>query len=111
MAGDGWPPTIFCSCGRVTVRTRSVAASVILNSRAAPKSAVELSHPVMVELEHDHDHVVIEGIDKALLLFGHGEPIGEPVASYGPFVMNTDEEIAQAIADYRAGRFNELPAG
>jgi redox-sensitive bicupin YhaK (pirin superfamily) len=34
-----------------------------------------------------------------------GKPLGEPVAKYGPFVMNKPEEIRQAIADYQAGRF------
>jgi redox-sensitive bicupin YhaK (pirin superfamily) len=40
------------------------------------------------------------------LLFA-GRPLGEPVARYGPFVMNTDEEIKRAIEDYRSGRLVE----
>lgn len=44
------------------------------------------------------------GADGAGLLLGAGRPLGEPVAQHGPFVMNTSEEIEQAVADYRAGR-------
>ena len=38
----------------------------------------------------------------------HAEVIGEPVVSHGPFVMNTREEIVEAIDDYQAGRFGGL---
>jgi redox-sensitive bicupin YhaK (pirin superfamily) len=50
--------------------------------------------------------VQIEAVSDALLLFGHAEPIGEPVVAHGPFVMNTREQISEAIRDYQAGRFD-----
>ena len=42
-----------------------------------------------------------------ILLIG-GIPLNEPVARYGPFVMNTNEEIAQAIEDYRNGKMGDI---
>jgi len=44
-----------------------------------------------------------------VLLLG-GRPIGEPVVQYGPFVMNTREEILQAVADYQSGKMGSIPA-
>lgn len=52
---------------------------------------------------------LIAGAKGARVLVLAGRPIGEPVVQYGPFVMNTREEIEQAIADYQAGALSKDP--
>ena len=52
----------------------------------------------------DHVTLVAEGAVARLLLIA-GQPIREPVAKYGPFVMNSEAELRQAVEDFRAGRF------
>ena len=51
---------------------------------------------------------VIESEGEAVLLVLSGEPIDEPIAGYGPFVMNSEAEIRTAIADFNAGRFGQM---
>jgi redox-sensitive bicupin YhaK (pirin superfamily) len=63
---------------------------------------------VLVELGDEGDTVEIASPAGAVLLFGHGEPIGAPVVSHGPFVMNTKQEIHDAIRDYQSGKFGPL---
>jgi redox-sensitive bicupin YhaK (pirin superfamily) len=60
----------------------------------------------LLEMSDTGDSVQIEAVSDALLLFGHAEPIGEPVVAHGPFVMNTREQISEAIRDYQAGKFD-----
>ena len=64
----------------------------------------------LVELDRDGESIVIEAASDAQLLFGHGDVIDEPVYSHGPFVMNTRDEIVQAVQDYQAGKFGGLNA-
>ncbi|HET7786769.1 MAG TPA: pirin family protein [Myxococcales bacterium] len=59
----------------------------------------------LVELNDDADDLELRTNEGATVLFGHAAPLGEPVVAQGPFVMNTREEIAQAIRDYHAGLF------
>jgi redox-sensitive bicupin YhaK (pirin superfamily) len=59
----------------------------------------------LVELNAEGDAIELAAEIDTLLLFGHAAPIGEPVVSHGPFVMNTREQINDAIADYQGGRF------
>lgn len=64
-----------------------------------------LSNAELALFESNGDHVTINATTDAKLLFMAGEPIDEPVVGSGPFVMNTEAEIQQAFADFRAGRF------
>ena len=58
----------------------------------------------MAILRNEGDGVVIEAQAVTRLLLIAGQPLNEPIAQYGPFVMNTQQEIYQAVNDFRAGR-------
>lgn len=60
----------------------------------------------LIELDDSDASVTIMALDDAVLLFGHADKIKEPIVSHGPFVMNTAQEINQAILDYQAGKFD-----
>jgi len=62
----------------------------------------------MAVLHKQGTDVFLESNNESHLLVLSGEPISEPIAAYGPFVMNTQDEISQAIQDYHAGVFGRL---
>ena len=62
-----------------------------------------------IELRADADVELVNGAAPSEFLMLQGKPIGEPVAQYGPFVMNTEQELKQAYADYRRTEFGGWP--
>lgn len=64
------------------------------------------SHHAVVLAQGDQVEITASDLGVSFLLLA-GKPIGEPIAQYGPFVMNTSEEIDQALADYREGRLTD----
>jgi redox-sensitive bicupin YhaK (pirin superfamily) len=92
--------------GRVVLaapRARNVFLYVVRGAVAIAGETADEFH--LVEMNEDGDEVAIEAVHDALFLFGHANPLNEPVAKHGPFVMNTRAEILEAIRDYEAGKF------
>jgi redox-sensitive bicupin YhaK (pirin superfamily) len=69
----------------------------------------ELVASTGAQLKADETVTLDAGADGAEILVLQGRPIGEPVAQYGPFVMNDEAGIRQALADYRRDRFGGWP--
>ena len=67
-------------------------------------TVVPLQRMAILDNTASADGVVIEAAGAARALLIAGRPLREPIAQYGPFVMNTKEEIYQALNDYRNGR-------
>ena len=78
-----------------------VEGSAVINGES-----VVTDHFVL--FKNDGQLISIEANEDAILLVLSGEPIDEPIAQYGPFLMNTPEELEQAIRDVSAGKFGVL---
>lgn len=66
---------------------------------------VKVDDRVMGILSNDGDTLDVSSLVDTRLLVIAGKPLNEPIAQYGPFVMNTNEQIQQTLRDYRAGHF------
>ncbi len=81
---------------------------VVLDGTVTLNNERKLTGAAQARLSRDGGSFTVEAATEAKLLILAGAPIDEPVAAYGPFVMNTDGEIRQAINDFNAGRFGRL---
>jgi len=85
------------------------AALVLLKGEVVVNSALSLKGEAQLALlATAGERVSLDIKQDTVLLVLSGEPIDEPVASYGPFVMNTREELMQAVNDYNAGKMGRL---
>lgn len=83
-------------------------ALLIIEGNVTVNDTFKATTNKMVLFYNDGDKFTVKADDDAIVLVMSGEPIDEPIASYGPFVMNTMEEIQQAFEDFNTGKFGEL---
>lgn len=81
---------------------------VVLKGRVNVNGAQDAGASEIVSLSREGGEAVIEALGDATVLILTGEPIDEPVVGYGPFVMNSEAQIHQAIADFNSGKFGTM---
>jgi len=85
------------------------AALVVLHGTVLVNSQEVVREAQMVLLDRAGKDLRVEANNDATLLLLSGEPIDEPIVGHGPFVMNSQGEILQAMQDFNAGRFGQMP--
>jgi len=80
-------------------------AILVLSGKVTVNGADKLQTKEIALFDKSGDHVILKADENSIILVMNGEPINEPIAGYGPFVMNTDAEIKQAMEDFNAGLF------
>ncbi len=93
----------------LTVPEGWTTALVVLHGVVQVNGNAIVREAQMVVLDRAGQNLSIEANSDAIALLLSGEPIDEPIVGHGPFVMNSQEEIVQAIADFNSGRFGLMP--
>jgi len=121
FAGVRAPARTFTSINLLDVRLRTggtlllslkdgyTAALYLLKGKVLLNGTQTASATELVVLDRKGDEITLQATTDASFLVMNGEPIEEPVAGYGPFVMNTAEQIQQAFRDFHAGRLGKIP--
>jgi redox-sensitive bicupin YhaK (pirin superfamily) len=86
------------------------AMVAVLSGRVTVNGEQPAGEAEIVRFERSGSKVRIRADGDSILLVLTGEPIDEPVVGHGPFVMNSETEIRQAVDDYNAGRFGVIAA-
>lgn len=89
----------------IALPERHTAMLVVLAGHVTLNGSQEAREAEMVLLSREGGNVAIHADGDAMVLVLTGEPIDEPIAGHGPFVMNTSAELIQAFDDFKSGRF------
>ncbi|TSD61765.1 pirin family protein [Variovorax sp. KBS0712] len=85
------------------------AAVVVLRGTVQVNGETVVRDAQMVLLDRAGDALTLDANNDAVVLLLSGEPIDEPIVGHGPFVMNTRDEIVQAMKDFGSGKFGQMP--
>jgi quercetin 2,3-dioxygenase len=85
------------------------AALAVLRGRVSVNDSAPVSGVQLVLLGAAGDEISVRADQASSVLLMSGAPIPEPIVGYGPFVMNSKQEIEQAMRDFQAGKFGRMP--
>jgi hypothetical protein len=85
-------------------------AIAVLRGSIAVNGSRQAGAAELIVLDRAGDEVRIEADSDSTLLLLSGAPIAEPIVGYGPFVMNSRQEIETAVSDFQRGKFGRMPA-